>query len=169
MSDRITLQARYEDFDTFKRGLEKLKDSRYRDYSAYGPTNLKEIEDLMPSQFTPVRGLATVGGIFGLALFWVMCITTSLIYDLVVGGKPPISNVPYIIPAYEGTILLGSLGAFFAILLLAALGPRRAPTGYNPRFSGDSYGIEVHCRPHERAKVEELLRQTGAVEVGSPW
>lgn len=169
MSERITLQARYENYDAFKRGLERLKDSRFKDYTAYGPTNLKEIEDLMPSQFSLVRGVATIGAITGLALFWIMCITTALIYALVVGGKPPVSNVPYIIPAYEGTILLGSIGAFFAILLFAALGPRRAPTDYNPRFSGDSYGIEVHCRPHERTQVEEILYRAGAVEVGSPW
>ena len=56
-----------------------------------------------------------------------MCITTSLIYGLVVGGKPPVPNVPFIIPAYEGTNLFGSVAAFAGCLLYARSGAHICP------------------------------------------
>ena len=108
-----TVRAVFEDYPAFVKALRSLKEARVRDYEAYGPTNLQEIEELMPAESSFVRGWATLGGIFGLALFWIVCILSSLIYGLIVGGKPPVSNLPYIIPAYEGTILCGSIAAFW--------------------------------------------------------
>lgn len=168
MADTKRVQARFEDFERFKDALRKLKDSAMRDYEAYGPTNLQDIEDLMPPRRSLVRHWATSGGIIGLASFWLMCVWSSVIYNLVVGGKPPISNVPYVIPAYEGTILLGSIGAFVAAILYALLGLHNVPPDFDPRFTQDSYGIQVQCKPSEEKRIIELLNNSGAVEVYEP-
>ena len=157
--------ATFEDYSEFVNALRNLKDSGAAEYEAYGPTNLREIEELMPAQSSFVRGWASLGGVFGLALFWVTCILSALLYNLVVGGKPPISNVPYIIPAYEGTILLGSISAFLAGLAYAVLIPRYPPKSYDVRFSEDVYGIEVKCEADDRAGVVDLLTRAGASEV----
>jgi molybdopterin-containing oxidoreductase family membrane subunit len=93
---------------------------------------------------------------------------TSIIYGLIVGGKPPISNLPYIIPTYEGTILFGAIGAFVAGLIYASLKLRRFPADYDTRFSGDSFGIDIDCRPEERDQLANLLKNAGAVEVYEP-
>lgn len=165
MAESLQIAARFDDFEAFKHALETLKESRVRRYEAYGPTNLKEIENLMPGKGSRVRVWATSGAIVGLAAFWIMCVFTALIYSLYVGGKPPVSNVPYIIPAYEGTILMGSIGAFFAGLMYAFMGLHELPSNYNPRFSQDSYGIEVYGKHRDRERYASLLRDAGAVEV----
>lgn len=165
MADIVGVRARFDDYAAFKQALSKLKNTRMRRYEAYGPTNLEEIESLMPDEGSLVRVWATGAGFMGLAIFWILCITTALIYGLIVGGKPPISNLPYIIPAYEGTILLGSVAAFVMGLFYARLRPQELPPDYDPKFSGDSYGIVIWCEPSERERIVTQMNEAGAVEV----
>jgi len=91
-----------------------------------------------------------------------------MIYNIIVGGKPPVSRVPYVVPTYEGTILIGSIGAFIAVLVYACLRSRTVPADYDRRFSGDTFGIDVECRDEERGRLIDLLRGAGAVEVYEP-
>lgn len=161
----VTFRAKYSDYQPFADALRALKDSDFRQYEAYGPVELAELEDLMPKQGSPVRVWATVGAIVGLVSFWLMCVASSLIYSLIVGGKPPISNVPFVIVSYEGTILLGAIAAFIAILVVARLRARRLPRIYDSSFSGDCFGIMVRCAPEERKKVTDLLIHCGAIEI----
>jgi len=165
MAENTLIRARFEDFQAFEHALRTLKEMRMRNYEAFGPTNLTEIEDLMPSKGSKVRAWATVGAIIGLATFWIMCITTSLIYGLYTGAKPPVSNVPFIIPAYEGTILVGSIGAFIAMAFYAKFTPFGLPKDYDPRFSEDCYGIVVRCTPRNKTRISNILKEAGAVEV----
>lgn len=159
------IQARYDDYDQFRNGLQGLKDAHMPRYEAYGPTNLLEIEELMPERSSLVRGWATSGALIGLSTFWIMCVTTALIYSIITGGKPPVSNVPFVIPMYEGTILVGSILGFLAGLYYARLGPRFPPLGFSPRFTEDSYGIVVQCSPRQKNSVLNILRQSGASEI----
>lgn len=161
----VRVRGIFEDWELMKSALAELKQTRSTGYTAYGPVDLTEIEDLMPAKSSFVRGWATAGGLFGLALFFAMCVMTSMIYRLVVGGKPPISNVPYLIPTYEGTILLGAICAFIAGLIYARIRMRPLPQDYDTRFSGDTFGVEVTCDEAERDGVIDLLKRTGAVEV----
>ncbi|MDO8588184.1 MAG: DUF3341 domain-containing protein [Armatimonadota bacterium] len=156
--------ARFEDYHAFVEALRALKESGVYRYEAYGPTNLDRIEDLMAKKGSGVRIWSTFGALVGLATFWLVCVLSALIYAIIVGGKPPISNIPYVIPAYEGTILLGGIAAFIAILAYARFGPRKPPAYYDPRFSGDSYGIAVLCKGKEKARVAEMLSGLGAVD-----
>ena len=165
MAETTIMRARYDDFDAFKEALGMLKDSGLKDYQAYAPVDLQELEHLMPSKGSSVRIWATVGAVLGMFAFWFMCVASSLIYKIVVGGKPPWSNVPFVVIAYEGTILIGSISAFFAVLILARLSPRKPPPEYGPRFSSDSFGIEVRVEPGRQKQVSNLLKETRAVEI----
>lgn len=158
----------FDDWEAFKGALGSLKEERGHGYTAYAPISLKEVEDLMPDRTSFVRGCSTSCAFLGLATFFIMCVATSLIYSIIVGGKPPISNIPYVIPTYEGTILLGGIGAFIAVLIFACLTRTSLPTDYDTRFSSDSFGIDVDCRPNEREKLTDLLKDAGAVEVYEP-
>jgi hypothetical protein len=186
--------AKFDDFDAFKRALGSLQAVQTLDYEAYGPTNLGELALLMSDRarfplgpgvrpilgnlkdtfaeiltgqrVSPVRGIATIGAIIGLVGFSYMAIATSLIYKVIVGGKLPVANVPYVVLAYEGTILIGALGAFIAVLYYARLNPNRRPAPeYDPSFSEDTYGVRVSCAPEQVESTMALLRNAGAVEV----
>jgi len=161
----VNIRAIFDDYGPFVDALRTLKGSGVKDYEAYGPIDLAEIEDLMPRRGSSVRAWATAGALFGLASFWFMCVASSLIYSLVTGGKPPVSNVPFIIVSYEGTILLGAISAFIAVLIVARLRSKRPPPVYDKIFSGDCFGIVVRCDPEERERVANLLTKSGAIEI----
>lgn len=158
------VRAHFDDFDRFKDALRRLKESRVEGYTAYGPVSLEEVEDLMPQKGSAVRIWATAGALVGLIAFWFMCIKSALIYSLITTGKPPISNVPFVIVSYEGTILVGSVAAFLAVLALARLYPRKPPTDYDSRFSGDRFGIDV-ATPPDQGRVVGLMKESGAIEI----
>ncbi len=159
------VRARYEDIERFEHALKALKESGATDYRAYGPVNLTEFEDLMPKRGSRVELLATFGGAIGLIVFFLMCVLSALLYNLITGGKPPISNVPFVIVAYEGTILLGAIAAFVGTVYLARLLLPDVPAGYDARFSQDSFGIEVPCESADRQKTVDLLVESGASEI----
>ena len=159
------IKAIFDTLTALERALGALKSAEVEDYEAYGPTNLDGLQPLMPSKGSPVRGMATLGAIAGVGLFFYMCVGTSLIYDLITGGKPAWANAPFIIPAYEGTILLGSVAAFIAVLIWAGLAGLKPGPDYDPRFSSDSYGVNVYCTLERRDSVVQLLKNAGAVEI----
>lgn len=165
MADTARVVAEFDSFDSFEHALRKIKEARVTGYQAYGPINLVDVEDLMPQQWSPVRGVATIGAILGLMLFLYMCIKSSMIYDLIVGGKPPVTLVPYVIVGYEGTILLGALFAFFAVIISALLLTRTTPEEEESRFTSDRFGIEVRFEENRREAVVSILREAGAAEV----
>jgi hypothetical protein len=190
------VRATFDDFTSLERALGSLKGAEgVRDYEAFGPVNLGHLQHLMPSvpsnregsgalgwmkaamgalsdallgiKGSAVRFHATVGAAIGLfTLFYLVCVLTSHIYKIVVGGKPPVSNVPYVVPGYEGTILFGAIGAFIAVLYYARLlRGFRTPADYDTRSSEDSFGVHVLCVPEFTLSTIELLKTAGAGEV----
>jgi len=165
MSDKVRVRAKFENLQGLEDSLRKLKGMGIRHYETYAPVSIKHLEELMPDRGSTVRLWATIGAILGLVSFWVMSSKASLIFPLVVGGKPPVSNVPFVVVMYEGTILLGSIAAFISGIVLARLWPRKPPSMYDPKWSGSEFGIEVECKDEEKGHVLELLKASGAVDL----
>lgn len=159
------VRGKFYDYDRFKQALHALKESGIRRYEAFGPTELDGVRDLMPRKGSPVRPWATIGALVGLVVFYLMCALTAQIYNLIVGGKMPVAGVPYIVPAYEGTILVGSVMAFVAVLIYARFGDHQLPADYDPDYSRDTYGIHVYCGLAEGERAASILRDSGAAEI----
>jgi len=78
---------------------------------------------------------------------------------------PIVSIPPFVIIAFELTILFGALSGLVGFFVHGGF-PRLAPLpGYDPSFSGDRFGVLVDCRGADRAQIEAALRQAGATEV----
>jgi hypothetical protein len=93
-----------------------------------------------------------------------MTIWMSLDWPLIVGGKTIASIPPYVVIAFELTILLGALSTVTAVALFSVLMGKRG-VAYDPRYSDDQIGIFVPGGTDQQAAVEQLLRSAGAVEV----
>ena len=94
-----------------------------------------------------------------------LTIWTSLKWELVTGGKAPVSIPPFVIIAFELTILLGGLATALAILILAQLPKLKPSPTYDPRFSVDRFGVAVACPPDKVDSVQSMLSAAGAEEV----
>jgi hypothetical protein len=153
--------------DTTVHALEELRAKGYHDLEVYTPVPVHEIEDVIERDrpVSPVRLFTLVGGLAGTISGFALTIWTSMKWDLVTGGKPVVSIPPFVVIAFELTILFGGLATIIAAVLLGRL-PRFRPTrAYDPRFTNDRFGIAVQCAPDRGASVREILRTTGAEEV----
>lgn len=141
-----------------------LKASGFSDLETYSPVPVPAIEKALGRRPSPVRVFTLVGGLTGLTAGWVLTIGSALHYPLIVGGKPIVSLPPFLIVAYILTILFGALATIGGMLIFSRLpSPRRDP-GYDPRFSGEHYGLAVSCSPEQIERVREILGQANPVE-----
>ena len=112
-----------------------------------------------------VRLFTLIGALTGTVSGFTLTIWSAMQWGLVTGGKPIASIPPFVVIAFELTILFGGLATALGLFLLGGL-PRLRPTAaYDPRFSNDRFGVAVQCAPGRGASVGEILRGAGAEEV----
>ena len=112
-----------------------------------------------------MRLFVLIGGLLGCATGFIFPIYTVLDWPLITGGKPLISIPPFVVIAFELTILFASLGGMAGFLLLSRLPRMRGQRAPDRRFTNDMTGISVTCAPEQAAAVRACLARTGASEI----
>ena len=135
-----------------------------RDLVVYSAAPNHEIEEALDHRVSPVRLFTLIGGLTGCAAGFGMTLWMSYDWPVLVGGKPIGSIPPYVVIAFELTILMGSLITVAAVALFSILMGRRG-VPYDPRFSDDTIGIFVPATQDLARQVEQMMRSAGAVEV----
>jgi len=153
--------------DTTLQAIRDLRAKGFSDIKVYTPVPVEEIEEEIEHirPLSKVRLFAVVGGLTGTATAFFLTIWTSLKWSLVTGGKAPVSIPPFIIIAFELTILFCGLSTLLAMLLLGRLPQTRPSPTYDPRFTIDRFGVAVTCPPDKVDAAGSLLSTAGADEV----
>ena len=153
--------------DTTVRAIRELRAQGFRDFTVYSPVPVVEVQDEVerPKPLSRVRLFTLIGGLAGTSSGFALTIWSALQWNLVTGGKPIVSIPPFIIIAFELTILFGGLATLVALLVLGRLPRYRPSPTYDPRFTLDRFGIAVACPPARAAALAQLLRGAGAEEV----
>ncbi len=154
--------------DTATRAVRELRHRGVRSIATYSPVPLDDFEEALTGHGlprSPVRLFTLVGALTGTAAGFALTIWSSIKWRLIVGGKPVVSIPPFVVIAFELTILLGGLCTLLGLLVTARLPSLRGSGRYDARFSVDRFGVEVTCDVAEQAAVEEILRRAGAEEV----
>ena len=153
--------------DAAAQAIRELRARGFHTLTVYSPVPVEELEAVVEEgrPVSPVRLFTLIGGLTGMLTGFALTIWSSLKWGLVTGGKPIVSIPPFVIIAFELTILLGGLSSLLAILVLGKLpSPRRSPT-YDPRFTVDRFGVAVTCPPDRIDAAAKCLRDAGAEEV----
>lgn len=156
--------AAFEHIDAATDVIRELRSRGHRDLTVYVSHPNHEVEDACGHTSSPVRLFTLVGGLTGCAAGFGMTIWMSIDWPLLVGGKPIASIPPYVVIAFELTILLGALLTLFAVAFFSLLKAGRK-IAYDPRFSDDRIGVFVPARAGDADRLERMLRDAGAVEV----
>jgi hypothetical protein len=157
------LLASFVHVDAAADAIRALRARGIRDMVVYTAAPNHEIEEALEHGVSPVRLFTLIGGLTGCAAGFGMTLWMSHDWPVVVGGKPIGSIPPYVVIAFELTILFGALITVAAVAIFSVLfGKRGVP--YDPSFSDDRIGIFVPARQDARG-LEEMLRSAGAVEV----
>jgi hypothetical protein len=112
-----------------------------------------------------VRWLVLAGGILGVVAGLAITIGTTYEWRLNAGGKPLLSWPPFIVICFEMMVLLGGIFGFLGVLRLSGVPTTAMAPGYDRRFGEDRFGIVVRCDEAEAARVESMLKESGAEEV----
>jgi hypothetical protein len=111
----------------------------------------------------PLMG-AACGFIVGLLL----TSGTQLAYPLVTGGKPILSIPPMAIIMYEGTMLGAIIFTVIGIIIESRL-PRIFMGAYDKRITEGYIGVTVTTEEDRVGRAEEVLKQSGAVDIKCGW
>ncbi len=155
--------AVYRHVDAASDAIRQVKAAGYADLTVYTPVPNHEIARAVGHPTSPVRVWALLGGLFGCFTGFAITFWMSYDYPLAVGGKPLGSIPPYVVIAFELTILFGAMATIAGLLFHAWKDFRNLP--YDPRCSDDHIGVFVACPAERRPSVEQVLRTAGAVEV----
>jgi hypothetical protein len=156
--------ASFIHIDAAVEAIRALRATGHRDLVVYSAAPNHEIEEALDQGVSPVRLFTLIGGLTGCAAGFGMTIWMSLDWPLIVGGKTIASIPPYVVIAFELTILLGALSTVAGLILFSALQARRG-VAYDPKYSDDEIGIFVPGGADQQGAVEQMLRSAGAVEV----
>jgi hypothetical protein len=155
--------AAYRHVDAASDAIRKLKDMGHRDFTVFTPVPNHELLEAVGHPVSPVRMWTLIGGLTGCFTGFAMTLWMSYDYPIVVGGKPLGSVLPYVVIAFELTILFGALATILGLVLHSVFGHR--PAAYDPRFSDDHIGLFVPCPVERRPEIEKVLKASGAVDV----
>ncbi len=166
LSNRRTpgVLASFVHVDAATEAIRALRARGHRNMVVYSASPNHEIDEALEHSVSPVRLFTLIGGLTGCAAGFGMTIWMSLDWPLIVGGKTIASIPPYVVIAFELTILLGALSTVVAVALFSVLMGKRG-IAYDPSYSDDRIGIFVPGGADQQGAVEQLLRTAGAVEV----
>jgi len=156
----------FAELDAAVAAIERLRSEGLKKLVVFSPVPRHELEHALHPAESPVRIFTLVGGLTGAATGFALATWTSLDWPLVTGGKPIISLPPFVIIAFELTILFGAF-ATVAGLILNGILPREdeARAVYDPAFSSDRFGVFVAAPPARAADARLALVESGAVEI----
>ena len=154
----------FEHIDAATDAIHALKAQGHGDLTVYSAAPNHELEEALGHPVSGVRLFTLVGGLTGCAAGFGMTLWMSYDWPLLVGGKPIGAIPPYVVLAFELTILFGSLFTVAGIIILSVLRSLKGRP-YHPRFSDDRIGIFVPCSTQEAAGIVRLMTEAGSVEV----
>jgi hypothetical protein len=130
----------------------------------FSPFRLAAVDRLLYGRASPVRFWTLGGALLGMASGFALAILTALVNRLIVGGKPPVSIVPYCVIGFELTILGGTLFNLVGVTWHGRLYRWTLPRAYDRRFSRDKFGLFVICEPDVHDEVTAQLREANPEE-----
>ena len=156
--------ASFAHVDAATEAITGLKARGFRDLTVYTAAPNHEIEDALDQPVSWVRLVTLIGGLTGCTAGFAMTIWMSRDWPLLVGGKPIAAIPPYVVIAFELTILYGALSTVAGIIIMSMVKSLKGRP-FHPRFSDDRIGIFVPCTPEQTVSVRALLTEAGSEEV----
>jgi len=139
---RFGLLAEFENTAGILHAASLVRDAGYRRWDVFTPFPVHGMDAAMGLRSSRVGWFAFLGGLTGfttgMLMIWWM---NAYDYPIIVGGKPLFSPIFSFPVAYELTILLGSFGSLFGMLIL-----NRLPKLYNPLFHSTRFHLATHDR-----------------------
>ena len=165
VTNRIRVTGFFTDEEPCARGIVALRAAGFAQPRVFSPFASEKVREALHTARSPVRLWVFLGSITGCAGGFALTIGLSAEYPHVTAGMPIVSIPPFVIIAFELTILFGALSGVLGFLVHGGFPRLESEPGYDVRFTEDRFGVVVRCAAADRPRAEALLRKAGAAEV----
>jgi hypothetical protein len=151
-----------------------LRHAGHGKMETFTPYDMPELDGWLGLRRSRIGWLVALSGLVGMILaYWIQWWANVHNYPLNSGGRPAHAVPAFLLPTFEGTVLLAAFGAFFGLLLWLRLPKLWAPIDEVPGFGRASVdrfwvavgGIDSAVRV---SSVERIMRDAGAVNTFGP-
>ncbi len=153
-------------FSNLARGAQAIRALRaagHSDVRMASPAPFPELVEALERPRSRLDSATLSGALLGVLAGFALCIGTAVAWPLVTGGKAIVSIPPFVIIAFEVSVLIGASVNLVALAVTAGRGRRRRAVPFDPRFSADRIGVFVVG--DGLGDAETILRESGAEEV----
>lgn len=161
MANREYLVGLFKEEEKAAAAVEALAGSAFEIRRVNSPIPIHRLAAAMKVKKSRVGYFTLCGGILGFFTGFLLAAFTAGRWALIVGGKPVVALVPFFIVGFEFTILFAVLGNIIGFLFLTDLPKFDWARHYDPRTSGEYFGILATCEPDRREELSNLLKQQG--------
>jgi hypothetical protein len=156
------LMGLFKDEDQVVAAVNELKASSYSFHRVNSPFPSHKIMDALDLKKSMVGWFTLVGGMIGLVGGFALAIFTSVQWNLIVSGKPIVAIIPFVIVGFEATILCAVFGNILGLLTQMRLPSNKSMKYYDPRCSGEYFGVLASCEANQENGLNDFFRQQGA-------
>lgn len=156
------LMGLFADPDQVVATVKDLRTSPWSLIRVHGPIPNHKIAHALNLPKSKVGLFTLAGGIIGFFTGFLLAAYTSVQWDLIVGGKPVVALVPFFIVGFEFTILFSVFGNVIGLINVGGLPDWGGLVEYDPRCSGDRYGITAACEPAQSEDLRRFFQERGA-------
>ena len=161
MADRYYVLGLFRDGNQAAKAVETLRGGPWNLEKVHSPFPHHGIFEALRLKKSKVGYFTLAGGIFGFFAGLVLSIFTAVQWNLIVSGKPIVALIPFFIVGFEFTILFSVLGNIFGFLTQACLPDFKGLKIYDPRCSGDRFGVVASCAPGEEEGLKGFFQERG--------
>ena len=127
----------------------------------HSPFPSHRILEALKVKKSPVGWFTLAGGILGFLTGVGLAVYTASEWKLVVWGKPILAWIPFVIVGFEFTILFSVFANVLGLIVLGGLPDLKGLKRYDPRCSGEHFGIVAACPRTEENQLMEFFRDNG--------
>jgi ActD protein len=139
-----------------------LKASPYEFIRVNTPIPSHKIMTALNLKKSRVGWFTLCGGILGFLAGFSLAAFTATRWDLIVSGKPIVAIIPFVVVGFEATILFAVFGNVIGLLTHMRLPNQGWLRHYDPRCSGEHFGVLAACDAHQEEELKTFFRQRDA-------
>ena len=162
MRPEVHVMGLFADETAAARAAAGLRDSPWRLLRAHSPIPSHRLAEALGVKKSPVGWFTLAGGIIGFFTGFLLAAFTAARWGLIVGGKPVVALVPFFIVGFEFTILFAVFGNVAGLIVQTGLPRYGDLAAYDPRLSGEHYGVVAACTAAEQPALEAFFSAQGA-------
>jgi molybdopterin-containing oxidoreductase family membrane subunit len=151
----------FRDEDQAVLAIEALKETPWKLHRVHSPFPSHRIEEAIKLKKSRVGYFTLAGGIIGFFAGFALAIYTAVQWNLIVSGKPVVAIIPFLIVGFEFTVLFAVFGNIVGLLTQARLPEFETLKMYDPRFSGEHFGIVASCDEGQQQELMAFLKGRG--------